>query len=180
MYKMKITTIDYAILGLLKTESLSGYKIRKTFELTALGDFSSSPGTVYPALKRLKRNLLIEETILEGISKKLLSITQKGLEVLKEWLRQSITITDIKKRDKELLLRFAFMENLIPNDEVVTFLQSYQNFTRTYIKELEDYLEDEDSSISSFGKIAVKHGLISFKANLKWSQQAIKIIKSMN
>ena len=57
----KTTTLDYIILGLIQENALSGYRIRKTFEDTALGNFGGSPGTIYPALNRLEQNKLISK-----------------------------------------------------------------------------------------------------------------------
>ena len=34
---------------------MSGYDLRKVFEETALGNYSSSPGAIYPALSRLEQ-----------------------------------------------------------------------------------------------------------------------------
>jgi len=53
--EIKHTLLDYAILGLIQDHALSGYAIRKMFEETALGHYSSSPGTIYPALNRLQK-----------------------------------------------------------------------------------------------------------------------------
>jgi len=53
------TTLDYIILGLVQKEPLTGYRIRKVFEDTALGNFGGSPGAIYPALKRLAKYKLI-------------------------------------------------------------------------------------------------------------------------
>ena len=58
---IKPTLLDYAILGLIQDRPLSGYAIRKLFEETALGNYSSSPGTIYPALKRLQKLELISK-----------------------------------------------------------------------------------------------------------------------
>ena len=63
MKEKKITTLDYIILALLFGEEQSGYRLRKSFEESALGNFGGdSPGTIYPALKRLEKN----EFVLKG------------------------------------------------------------------------------------------------------------------
>ncbi len=61
MKNIKPTLLDYAILGLIQNQPLSGYAIRKLFEETALGNYSSSPGTIYPALSRLQKFDLVEK-----------------------------------------------------------------------------------------------------------------------
>jgi len=49
----QITVLGYALLGLLQQKAQSGYELRKVFAETAMGNYSSSPGAIYPALERL-------------------------------------------------------------------------------------------------------------------------------
>ena len=50
---MKHTALGYALIGLVQEDPRSGYALRKVFEDTPMGAFSSSPGSIYPALKKL-------------------------------------------------------------------------------------------------------------------------------
>ena len=54
MTKRTPTALEYALLGLLHQQPQSGYDLRKVFETTALGNYSGSPGAIYPALRRLE------------------------------------------------------------------------------------------------------------------------------
>lgn len=136
MAHIKITSLDYAILGLAHQQPQSGYSIRKQFETTALGNYSSSPGAIYPALKRLQKLELVIRTTVEGSSKTRFSCTAKGQNTLKSWFLKPITIEDVAKKSDELLLRFAFMDNLLTTEQTVQFLQSFRDSLKTYIKEL--------------------------------------------
>ena len=98
----KTTTLDYIILGLLQKEHLTGYRIRKTFEETALGNFGGSPGTIYPALKRLETNKFISKENVEESSKSNFSITPEGLKQLRSWLEMPPTKMEVRK-NMELL-----------------------------------------------------------------------------
>ena len=53
------TNLGFALLGLVHKEPMSGYDLRKVFAETALGNYSSSPGAIYPALARLEKQGLI-------------------------------------------------------------------------------------------------------------------------
>jgi DNA-binding PadR family transcriptional regulator len=55
MRERQLTTLDYALLGLLDASPMSGYDVHKIFETTPLAHSGSSPGAAYPALKRLER-----------------------------------------------------------------------------------------------------------------------------
>ena len=175
--KQKHTLLDYAILGLLKADSLSGYQIRKIFETTALGNFSSSPGTIYPALKRLEKFDLIERKKESTTNKARIHLTSIGLDVLKEWLLKAPDITIIAKNVDELLLRFAFMDHLVTRDQQVAFVQDFRQLLRPYIQELTDYREQEFSNMTSTALLAFDHGIMSYKTTLKWCDITLKKLK---
>ncbi len=48
------SSLEYALLGLLRQSPQSGYDLRKTFAATPMRHFSDSPGSIYPALRRMK------------------------------------------------------------------------------------------------------------------------------
>ena len=58
------TYIDYVMLGIIQQEAQSGYGILKSLKDLSPGNFSSSPGTIYPALKRLKKFGLVQVVML--------------------------------------------------------------------------------------------------------------------
>src|ERR1039458_8829965 len=47
------STLEFVLTGLLRQKPQSGYDLRKAFTTTAMRHFSDSPGSIYPALKRL-------------------------------------------------------------------------------------------------------------------------------
>src|ERR1700675_3621423 len=53
------STLEMALLGLLGQKPQSGYDLRKTFATTAMRHYSDSPGSIYPALRRLESRGLI-------------------------------------------------------------------------------------------------------------------------
>ena len=60
MKKKEPTPLEFALLGLMHPEPMSGYDLRKIFMTTALGNYSSSPGAIYPALRRLEKAGLVK------------------------------------------------------------------------------------------------------------------------
>jgi len=102
---IKPTLLDYAILGLIQDQPLSGYAIRKLFEETELGHYSSSPGTIYPALNRLQKLKLVEKSKQKETTKTRFEITQAGVLSLKKWFLQPI---EKKEMLKEKLMSFCF------------------------------------------------------------------------
>jgi len=173
------TFLDYAILGLLQRQSLSGYRIRKIFETTALGNYSSSPGTIYPALKRLKKLGLIIQGKKSGDpvnTPNPFAITPEGIEILARWLGKPLESEDISNRMDETMLRFALMEDLLPEEQKIGFLKSFISETREYIKILLSNFENESHRMSLHGKLALENGIAIYRTNLRWGRKALQEI----
>ena len=177
---MNPTLLDYAILGLIQNQSLSGYRIRKIFEETALGNYSSSPGTIYPALKRLQKFELAEKKESSDSNKTSFQITQKGIEALRRWLTKPLEKKDVEKKIEELFLRFAFMDTLVDKKQKINFLSAFRNLLSDYIGELQAYHLAEAIHLPLHGRLAFEHGIASCKTTLKWCKRALSEIEKTN
>ena len=173
----RTTTLDFIILGLIQENNLSGYKIRKTFEDTALGNFGGSPGTIYPALKRLETNHLISKQILRQGNKSEFSITPLGLHHLKTWLEQAPSEEEVKKNPELLVLKFAFMSPMIGTDRQIQFLDQMKKELKNYLLELQDYYENEKEGMPLTGQLAFEQGLMAYRSNIDWCEHAIHSLK---
>lgn len=173
---IKPTLLDFAILGLIQEKPLSGYGIRKVFEETAMGNYSNSPGTIYPAIKRLEKFELVQKITQKDAAKTGFQITKKGLLQLKKWLVQPIEKREVEKKTEELLLRFAFMETLVDKKQKLIFLHSFHDLLKTYIQDLQAYYSQESNQMPLHGRLAFQHGIESSKTTLKWCKKAIKTL----
>lgn len=170
---IKPTLLDYAILGLIQGQPLSGYAIRKIFEETALGNYSSSPGTIYPALNRLQKFELVKKQVQAKNGKTCFEITTIGIQILRNWFLKPLNKTDVVKRTDELLLRFGFMEALLDKKQRTNFLTSFRDFLNIYIKELQAFYNKESDKMPLHGRLAFQYGIDSNKTTLKWCKKAI-------
>lgn len=174
------TQLGYAILGLLLDEPRSGYTIRKIFQQTAMGEFSSSPGSIYPALKRLDVHQLIEE--IKGVattrkSTSIYRVTKQGKGQFLDWLRLPINRRDITHAMKSMMLRFGFMSQL-PVEEVLVFLQMFERETRTYCQELESFLKHQADALPLLSKLALDNGIRGYRAHRTWATRAIQVLET--
>ena len=93
MKPTNIPLLGYALMGLIHQKPSSGYDLRKVFAETAMGNYSSSPGAIYPALERLETAGLIRGTVEEmgGMRRrKLYHLSPSGLTALKGWLPDAV------------------------------------------------------------------------------------------
>src|ERR1700726_3198664 len=106
------STLEMALLGLLGQKPKSGYDLRKTFATTAMRHYSDSPGSIYPALRRLESREWIAAANQDGgrdsRKRQEFALTEAGKAVLIGWLGQNVNREDVTFRFSELLLRFAF------------------------------------------------------------------------
>ena len=172
----KPTTLDYIILGLLRQEQLSGYRIRKTFEETALGNFGGSPGSIYPALNRLTKNEFIMKFPVTGTQKHEFGITATGSKVLKAWLEKSPDNNEIQKDLDLLILKFAFMDSMVDTYQKVEFLQRMLNALQLYLDELEDFYVHQKKMMPLTGQLSFEYGLLSYSTAIQWCENAIETI----
>ena len=170
---IKPTLLDYAILGLIQNQPLSGYAILKLFKETALGNYSSSPGTIYPALKRLQKFELVEKVAQDKPGKASFEITTNGVQILREWFLKPVEKIDVVKKTSELFLKFGFMEALVEKEQRINFLQSFHDILDVYIKELQAFYNQESSNMPLHGRLAFQYGIDSNKTTLNWCKKAM-------
>ncbi len=177
MKNKKTTLLDYAILGLIQEKAQTGYQIRKIFAETAMGNYSSSPGTIYPALNRLQKMGLIEKIKQKDSEKLIFQIKNSGIEILKSWLIKPLEKDDVDKKNHEILLKFAFMDNLVSQKQKIIFLESFKMLQTAYVNDLLAYFKDTSNNMPLHGRLAFEYGIASSRTTLKWCKKVIKEIK---
>lgn len=175
------TKLDYAIMGLLRETPLSGYQIRQIFETSEMGNYSSSPGSIYPALKRLTRLGLIENKVEDqerSKKRRVFALTSTGRNCLIKWLHQAVSREEVYRHMDELLLRFAFMDKLVSTANQLHFLRQIENFLPTKIQELQGFLEEHSKNIPLNGRLAIMHGIAVLQAHHVWVQKALETLNT--
>ena len=159
---MRTTTLDFSILGLLLSGRKTAYAIRMIFKSTAMGNYSSSPGSIYPATAKLRTLELIDKE-----ENGLLRITKAGKIEMKSWLTQPITEQMVAKESHILILKFAFMDYLVSFEEKISFLESFWQQTKLYLESLETYAESSEGlQLPVHSRLSFEYGLASLKTQL--------------
>lgn len=175
------TTLEFALLGLLHQQEQSGYDLRKVFATTALGNYSSSPGAIYPALRRLEGKGLVVSTIddtRELRPRKVFAPSDQGRAVFREWLREGVGDEDVPRRLDLLMLRLAF-------HSVLDDLEA----TRTFIADLAEHLERNLEGLIAQRKLfpeqtpiqprlALDFGITEARAAVRWARKALKQLEA--
>ena len=176
-----LSSLSLAILGIVSLEPVSGYGIRKIFCTTPMGHFSTSPGAIYPALKRLKENSLIKGQIVKKNSlrpKQIYALTHKGLETLKEMLVQPVTHQDIIWRLEEMILRFTFIGNLLGKEQSLRFLNELAFCIEEYVPTLQENINIQRKLKNINGAFAVEQGLAKYRTTARWARRVIRELEN--
>jgi DNA-binding PadR family transcriptional regulator len=86
-----MTTLGYAILGLLSREDLSGYDLTQRMKGRVGYFWSARHSQIYPELARLEDGGYVTHSVIEQNDrpdKKVYEITAEGLDALREWVTQ--------------------------------------------------------------------------------------------
>lgn len=174
-----ITPLDFAILGLLNEKPRTGYAVRKVFADTAMGQYSSSPGSIYPALSRLTKRGFVESVSEESRStrpRSFFRLTRKGKIQLKSWLKRKVTRVDVARHINDLLLRFAFMSDL-PKSEITSFLEELELEILNYAEELETYRVSQSGVLNTPALLAIDNGIAIYRAHAKWASESVASLR---
>jgi DNA-binding PadR family transcriptional regulator len=170
------TTLEFAILGLLGLEPRSGYDLLNLFETTAMGNFSSSPGAIYPALGRLEKRGLIEGAVDDSQAmrpKRIFRPTADGDRTLRSWLRREITRDDVRRHLDKLLLRFAF-HSLLEGSASRDFLSALARTIDEYVAELKHQHRSFSPDAPLHGRMAFELGIEHYRTSARWARRMLR------
>ena len=102
---------DCIVLGFLMDGDLTGYQIKKKMEARTSYFFTTSLGSIYPALKKLEKNGRVKmvEHVKKGRLQKVYSITPRGKTYFRQWLQSEPSTFKLKI---DALLKIFFFSHL--------------------------------------------------------------------
>jgi DNA-binding PadR family transcriptional regulator len=177
-----LTPLRLAILGLVAMHPQSGYDLKKIFETTPMGNFSSSPGAIYPALKSLEKKGWVhgEPDKADSLRPRLVySITKKGDTILRNELEKPVTREDLIWHFDLIMLRFAFIER-IGSPHALRFLGEFRTEADAYGEYLEGLRDELREQLTPCGRLALEHGIQSSRGNARWAEKAIHELEKLD
>ena len=98
-----MTTLGYAILGLLSREDLSGYDLTRRMAGRVGYFWSARHSQIYPELARLEDGGYVTHSVVEQTErpdKKVYEITAEGLDALKDWVTRLFREEELRHEEQ--------------------------------------------------------------------------------
>jgi DNA-binding PadR family transcriptional regulator len=143
-----------------------------------MGNYSSSPGSIYPALRSLERAGLVERRPAPG-GKSQFGLTKAGRQVLDGWLDAPNDADELVRHLDIALLRFAFLQQCNDPDRTDRFLAAFHHALRQHAERLGQYLAGESGrALPLQARLAVEHGQRTAAASADWAEDARKRLRN--
>ena len=173
----RVSLLGYALLGLLHQKPSSGYALRRTFATSPMGTFSDSPGAIYPALRRLEGQGLVRGRVEPSAGlrrRQMFRLTARGLAALKGWLARPVTRADVVRGMDDVMLRFAFTDEVLAPAASIRLLQSLARELAAYPPTLRAFLNEHRRQMPLSGRLALESGIRAYEDQSRWVRDALK------
>jgi DNA-binding PadR family transcriptional regulator len=183
MTSRQLTAFEHILLGLICRSPSSGYDLKRRFATTPVGVYQPSSGSVYPALRRLEQEGLIEAQAPSGQGspsarhRRVYEPTRAGRAAHLTWLRTPVEPATAARDLGLHLMRFVMMEYLLPADEVLAFLRSLADPLAALTAQLERYTAAADFP-DRHPRLALDHGIAVHRASLRWAEHTIAALSA--
>lgn len=167
--------LHYALLGLLARGPASGYDLRKVFQETLLGVYSDSPGSIYPALRRLEARGLVRAGPAEGGRRRRpLALTPAGRRALEAWLREPPDVGRAARHRGAVELKLAFLMDVLPDADLAGFLTTYAASLDHLGAEAEAARTANQDSLSASARAALDLGIHRMRSTAAWCRRTAR------
>jgi DNA-binding PadR family transcriptional regulator len=173
---------DYAVLGMLTLQPMSGYDIRATIAESIAYFWTESYGQIYPTLNRLARERLVSKRGERAASRTrhVYAITDAGRAVLAEWLRQP---AEERVPRNELLFKLFFSRHASPAAATrqVEAYRAAQAEARDRFATLDRELVARHAKNPDlpYWLITLRYGQLEAEARLRWADEALEILQEL-
>jgi DNA-binding PadR family transcriptional regulator len=101
-------------------------------------------------------------------------ITDRGLGVLRQHLSRPVAGGDVIWHMDDLMLRFAFMDEVVGRETTVRFLEDLASRIDAHVADLRHYFDGAKDMMPPCGRLAMENGIQSYEMNAQWARRAIQ------
>lgn len=174
----------YTILGCLSLGPMSGYDIKKFIDGSIAHFWSESYGQIYPALKELEAEGLIESRLEEQEGRpdrRVHSLTDAGLARLREWLLEP-PVPDVPRYELSLKLFFGAQ---LPVEVAMEHLERYRARQSELLSEYAQHAERLERDMAGdprlpYWRVVLRGGLDYARMAIRWCDDALADLRALD
>jgi PadR family transcriptional regulator, regulatory protein AphA len=173
---MKPTAVTPVVLGLLARKPRSGYDIKTVVDRSTRFFWAASYGQIYPELKRLEEEGLVEgeDHPNGGRNRRVYTLTPAGHEALLEWMRSDILTIELRD---ESLLRLFFADAL-PQEEALLLLEGRKRGHEEYLAVLREIEALPGGPDPTFVDLVLRWGIEFNEWGARWCQEQLERLRA--
>jgi PadR family transcriptional regulator AphA len=172
----------YALLGALSIAPMSGYGIKQLFERSIGHFWQESYGQIYPLLKQLAAEGLVERITEQRPARPerhVYQLTEAGWAALRAWVAQPVE--EYGRPRSELLLKLFFSRHIPPalvREHLVRY-RELQQAALAQLSALEAALRAErrQDPDRTYWLITLRHGVHAGQALIAWCDEALAMLE---
>jgi PadR family transcriptional regulator, regulatory protein AphA len=173
---MSATAVTPVVLGLLSHGPRSGYDIKSVVDRSTRFFWAASYGQIYPELRRLEREGLIEgEDSPNGArGRRVYQLTGAGREALTDWLLgHGVTI---ELRDESLLR--LFFADALPQEQALGLLEARRRGHEEYLRVLRAIDARPGGKDPTFVDLVLRWGIAFNEWGARWCEEQLEQLRA--
>jgi len=182
-------SLKHGLLGLLNYEPMTGYELNKTFENSLNYFWQAQKSQIYRELNSMEKKGWVEFKIIyqdNKPNKKQYTLTNEGIQELKNWLNEPDISKDLIIRN--VFLMKIFFSGVNNYDENIKLLETFKNECKINIDSLKsvdssidccnDFISDDLTEV--YWKATANFGKDYWEMSLKWADDTIDLLKKVH
>jgi PadR family transcriptional regulator AphA len=164
----RLTTTEYAMLGLLASGESSGYDLARAADRSIRYMWAPSRSQIYKALPRLVALGLATSREVEQRGrpdKAVYRITRAGRATLRAWLEDD---TEASQAGGTVFLLKLFLAGAAPPEAALRQLEAYRSRLEHRLDAFEGMEREPSDGQTVYDRIALAHGIAQARATLGW------------
>lgn len=137
--QVDVTENEGVLLALVaRSGPMTAYQISKVYEESPVSNFNTSKGKIYPMIRRLLASALLSSEAVTGDGRgtEQLSITQSGIQAVRQWVLRTSQAQLLPDDPIRTRLQSA---NLLSHEERISWISDLQDQLRAKLESLERY-----------------------------------------
>ena len=179
--------LEHAILAILEYRPMSGYDLKKFFDVSIAHFWSATQSHIYKALDGLEKKGWAESQVIQQEGKpnrKEFHITEVGRAELRRWLITPLPLDQVR----EGWLIQIFFSHFSSNEEIAALLESRMDGIRAQLKTLHEEAQAAiDENARNVGierarvlwQITLDYGIDYYEAELAWLEKTLERVRNL-